>query len=371
MLRRWPWVLLLVAVQAAICLHYAKFALIDDAFIAMRYAVNFVNGQGLVFNPGEYVEGYTCFLWVLMLAACAALGLDPVIASKLLGALFLLLTLVVTAWFFPTDPKRQVWSVLVAPALFAANAAVSMWAVHGLETAMFTLLVTLALRADLRDHGGERFRAGWSAVGYALATLARPEGAGLFGASVLFWIVSRPGRLLEGAIWRHLLGYAAIVAPYWLWRLDYYGLPLPNTFYAKVGLSLPVVLRGMDYVLDFFAGPGALLFLALVAVLLVGRRERRLAFLGWILGAYLLMVALEGGDAFPAHRFMVPICPVLYLLVQEGFSGICEWGPSTRSGRVLARAAMVVVLAAAPLHEWRMLKSAGVEARGAIVSRRT
>ena len=45
----------------------------DDAFISFRYARNLATGHGLVFNPGfERVEGYTNFLWVLMLAGAAA-----------------------------------------------------------------------------------------------------------------------------------------------------------------------------------------------------------------------------------------------------------------------------------------------------------
>ena len=31
----------------------------DDAFITFRYARNLVDGHGLVWNPGEAVEGYT------------------------------------------------------------------------------------------------------------------------------------------------------------------------------------------------------------------------------------------------------------------------------------------------------------------------
>lgn len=34
----------------------------EDAFISFRYARNLVDGHGLVFNPGERVEGYTNFL---------------------------------------------------------------------------------------------------------------------------------------------------------------------------------------------------------------------------------------------------------------------------------------------------------------------
>src|SRR5690349_13096546 len=35
------------------------YALDDDQMIAMRYARNLAGGQGLVWNPGERVEGYT------------------------------------------------------------------------------------------------------------------------------------------------------------------------------------------------------------------------------------------------------------------------------------------------------------------------
>ena len=45
----------------------------DDAFISFRYALNLSEGHGLVFNPGyERVEGYTNFLWVVILAAVLA-----------------------------------------------------------------------------------------------------------------------------------------------------------------------------------------------------------------------------------------------------------------------------------------------------------
>src|SRR5690348_12188698 len=44
--------------------------LTDDSYISFRYARNFAHGYGLVFNPGyEHVEGYSNFLWVVLLAA--------------------------------------------------------------------------------------------------------------------------------------------------------------------------------------------------------------------------------------------------------------------------------------------------------------
>ena len=42
--------------------------LADDAMISMRYALNLVNGNGLVWNPGQRVEGYTNPLMVMLMA---------------------------------------------------------------------------------------------------------------------------------------------------------------------------------------------------------------------------------------------------------------------------------------------------------------
>ena len=59
-------------------LAYISRFLTYDAFISFRYARNLLEGHGLVWNPGERVEGYSNFLWVLELAAIwAATGVPP------------------------------------------------------------------------------------------------------------------------------------------------------------------------------------------------------------------------------------------------------------------------------------------------------
>src|SRR6266571_4156489 len=63
---------------ATLCAWFAWMAVyqVDDAFIVYRYAANLAHGYGFVFNPGERVEGVTCFLWTLFLAPWAAAGLS-------------------------------------------------------------------------------------------------------------------------------------------------------------------------------------------------------------------------------------------------------------------------------------------------------
>ena len=50
-----PWLALLVWLASL------AWFMTDDAFISFRYVRNLLEGHGLVFNPGERVEGYSNF----------------------------------------------------------------------------------------------------------------------------------------------------------------------------------------------------------------------------------------------------------------------------------------------------------------------
>ncbi len=72
--RRWLWLIGLAALIWGGLEAYSLRWTTDDAFISFRYARNLVEGHGLVFNPGEYVEGYTNPLWTLWIAGGLRLG---------------------------------------------------------------------------------------------------------------------------------------------------------------------------------------------------------------------------------------------------------------------------------------------------------
>ena len=82
--------------------------LCDDAFISFRYVRNLIEGHGLVFNPGERVEGYTNFPWVLELAALwGALGLRPEHAAPWLSVACTAATIGVVLWWVIRIPGLQ------------------------------------------------------------------------------------------------------------------------------------------------------------------------------------------------------------------------------------------------------------------------
>src|SRR6202035_1235689 len=171
------------------------FRLIDDAFISFRYAANLAAGKRLVWNPGERVEGYTNFLWTLLLAAGARAGLDLVVLSKLLaaaagvGTVFLLTRLAAS---LPAEEEQgsSLLQIALPPFLFAAMGSQARYIVSVLETLLFVFLLVLAL--DLLFLRGRPALAG--AV-FAAAAMTRPEGvlyALLAGACFLSWGAQAP-----------------------------------------------------------------------------------------------------------------------------------------------------------------------------------
>jgi hypothetical protein len=351
------------AVALAGCLYYGRGELIDDAFVSFRYSRHLVAGLGLVFNPGDRVEGYTNFLWVMLLAAAARLGVDIALASQVLGAAFAVLTIVVLARVLPGSEARAPWSGLVAPALLALNPAWCMWAVHGLETAMFTFWALLGLRSDLRAAAGKAVPR-WSALWYALATLTRPEGAVFFAASALYWTLAAPRRWLTWGGARHAAVYTGIVGAHVVWRLAYYGELLPNTFQAKVGFSGGTLGRGLWYVASFFEPTSAALFLLLIPAVAAAARVPNLRFVWAMLAVFLASVAAEGGDSFPGFRLIVPALPLLYVLVQEGADLVFRRIRAARGPRV-GSAALVTMGILAAAHLLFVFTEVSIEARSA------
>ena len=71
----------------------------DDAFITFRYAKNLVDGHGLIFNIGERVEGYTSFLWTMLMSIGQLARIEIVQFSQVLSIAAYLATALLLVWF--------------------------------------------------------------------------------------------------------------------------------------------------------------------------------------------------------------------------------------------------------------------------------
>jgi arabinofuranosyltransferase len=309
----------------------------DDAYIAFVYARNWVDGHGLVFNIGERVEGYTCFLWVALCALGRLTGADIPQWSTALGIGSALGTILVS-YHLAHDlaPADSRVGAAGAALLVGTYPGVAWWASSGMETMLFTFLMTAAIWRHVRDGA----RSVSAPVLLALLSLTRPEGW-LLGPLLCLDAVRQGPR--KHAV-RYAAIYAGLFAPYYTWRCWYYGYPFPNTFYAKVGNSLEQIARGVKYVLRF-AGPGCGALLALPALLFRRSSGRHLAGVYTLLAIYGLSVVAVGGDVFSLSRFLVPLVPTLIALSVAGVLTSIACAQHRRRASMLA-AGWVVILAA-------------------------
>jgi hypothetical protein len=335
-------------VAAAAHVLYLSF-LCDDAFIAYRYAENLANGKGMVFNAGERVEGFTSPLWVLLCAAGIRMGLPPERWTAGLGAAVAIATL----GMMLERRRRRSRSFLPGGLMIAGNAGWAAWATGGLETSLFTAFVSLALLTLVESGEAERFPVRLRTASGALlglSCLTRPEGALIAGLSGVFL-----GReVLRGRLAaRRWLGWAALwvvpLAVLVVWRLLYFGRPVPNTFLAKTpGLGmLPI---GLGYVafsvlrLHLYLPTGVVLF-ALLRRSGDGTRSPFLRLAATVTLPYLAYVAAVGGDFMDLYRFVVPILPFGLLAAGEALSE--HTGAVRETGRSRwVRPAVVLGLAA-------------------------
>ncbi|GIV97972.1 MAG: hypothetical protein KatS3mg057_2629 [Herpetosiphonaceae bacterium] len=330
----------------------------DDAFISFRYAYNLVAGHGLIYNVGERVEGYTNFLWTMLAALTIALGGDPVYWSYLSGVAIALAILLLSYWLAKRllDPA---WA-LVTALVVATSQSLLVYTARGggLETGLFTLLVLAGSALFVHSRAWR-----WSGIVFALASLTRPEGALVMALSLFYLgLAGLPaGEPATTHSWRArfrlillaLLPYLLIVVPYFLWRLSYYGDPLPNTFYAKTGGGIRQALRGLAYAQKFALAVGGPLLLVVFIRFLSDWRAAWRTWRGYLLllviiySAYVISV---GGDHFPGERFFVPLVPWIALLIADGLAWLYTWAMSSAALRKAAPALLGAILLATSAH---------------------
>ena len=125
-----PWLLLALTLGHSLHVWHYNF-IADDTFISLRYAANLLAGHGLVFNPGERVEGFTSPLWTLLLAGLGFFGCGLLETARILGFLFSALTLLLTFWLARRCGASPLMA-LVAPGVLACNGSFACWAAAGM-----------------------------------------------------------------------------------------------------------------------------------------------------------------------------------------------------------------------------------------------
>jgi len=339
------------------------FGLFDDAMISMRYAWNFAHGQGLVWNAGEPVEGYSNLLMTLLMSL-ASLLLDKrlaVLAVQLAG----IPTILGVAWLARSlahrveadnAMRRQVGIAVFVSAL--AYFPISYWTLMGMETGLLTVLLLACAWFGLKwlegADGSDLARMAWAA---GLAFLTRNDSLILSGTIIAVVIVTRWRRHRDlgavGSLVRAGAIVALVVLAQIVFRCVMYGELLPNTFILKL-TRYPLQVRLIDgtrFVLEFL-GQSWLLFLLAAAALARGLRAPRVLMASLIVGVLAYQVYV-GGDPWNTWRMLAPGMPALFILAAAGAAELARLVParassSLRSLAPLGAAALALLLADLP-----------------------
>lgn len=332
--------------------HYLDYTS-DDGYIYFRYARNLANGYGPTYNPGgERVEGYMSILWLLALTAAGKLGLSIPDTAQYLGlalAVASLALLYPLAQVLPGSSRYPLAPVLASLAL-AAAAPFALWTFAGMETPLLIVLLLLGVWLHLREDSQPPGVIPWSGAAFAFAMMARPETGvvaavtGLFKLAALRDPGGRRVRFLWVCVWGGML--LLLYGTYFLWRYDYYGYLLPNTFYAKVASNRFAFDRGLHYL---FAQGGEYggLFLAAAFTLYVAQARplRPVLYVAAVCIAWLAAVVLTGGDSLMAARAIDPVLPLAYLGAALGGLHLLTRAEGTATRPALAAYAVILVAA--------------------------
>jgi hypothetical protein len=309
----------------------------DDAFITFRYAENLAWGNGFVYNIGERVLGTSTPLFTFLLAITTVLQI-PVTWAAL--GISLAASGMIAVFLYRFARALRLTHLAILPSLLYIAWLRSIPAdISGMETALFTFLVTAAFYYQHR-------RLAIYALGMAtLASVTRPEGLGLLGLLLLYNLYR------DRTLWRSYLATPLILlGPWLLFAWLYFGSPVPNSMIAKLALYSQFGTMPPLDALVYLLGLGSLVGWLLLTLLLIGAWELNRAQnsgqleLVWIV-AMLLFFSLSRTHLF--HWYITPIYPIFFLFVAAAINLIYQRMriPVAQAGRIGTALSLAILLA--------------------------
>ena len=345
---RFLFVLFVITLSSAIIYYaqYSPFTGIDDAYIYFVYAKNFANGHGFVYNVGgEHVEGFTSMLWLLIVSLfykISTLKFQWIItAFNVLLISYALYKVVKFIDSFYVKEKQKVISALAAFFLVIVVIVKGYldWTIFSLlETGMWSslLILTSMHLMEMAATGTKSPKANlYLGILLGILVFTRPESLlwGVVFISLYVLICWNQQKDLLKAIRSAILpavlfitsGVALIV-----FRLQYFGYPFPNTYYAKVSTNRFYNFKeGVSYLAKYlfvyplYILPLIVMLFTFIMVIVNWKRTRAINNfsnneLSQITNLVIMFTALvipftTGGDHFSLFRLYQPLVPVFLL----------------------------------------------------------
>jgi arabinofuranosyltransferase len=318
----------------------------DDSYINFRTIDNVLHGYGLRWNVVDRVQSFTDPLWLFLVTACVFVTREFYYTVVVLSILLSGAAVVLIARRIALDTTAAIVGIVL---LLASKAFVD-FSTSGLEGPLTHFLLVAFLAVYWNDDADGDARTRKLSLLTALLMLTRIDASLLVLPALLLALihrgVERGVRGIRPAAW----GLALVV----VWEgfsLLYFGFPLPNTAYAKLGGGVPrgdLAVQGFVYILDSIAlDPVTLTAIggAVVATCLTRARRDAPIALGIALSAVYVVAA--GGDFMSGRFFAASFACAVMLLVRRR-----EW---TQQPTLAMAVVVLAVVAAIGSHESSLL----------------
>jgi arabinofuranosyltransferase len=296
----------------------------EDAAILLRYSQHLAEGHGIVWNVGEKpVDGATDFLFMVLLAGLARIGLPLEIAARSVGIICHFLTVIliyVAVRLLHGSPR---WMAATSSAALAVGPAMG-YIAGCFGTTFFALFafITWCLAVKLARGDASRLTPALFAMAGLATGMIRPEGVFLAGLMLLA-VVWMKGPKAAGRITAWFAGvFLVLGGAYFLWRWSYFGYPLPNPYYTKGGgrlhwYSLKAAIRNVITLSLPFA------WIPFVSFGFRELRRQTVFVLVPLIGFTGLWVALSNEMNY-LMRFQYPLLPVILISWPPLLTGLLE-----------------------------------------------
>ncbi|MGP8321658.1 MAG: hypothetical protein ACT6FE_04965 [Methanosarcinaceae archaeon] len=228
--------------------------IIDDAGITYAYAKNLAYGYGLVSQPGVLpVEGYSNFLWLLIMVPFFWLDIfHPYITVKAISFICVLITYTYLHFSIKHITKKILPSFIILMCL-SLNTSYLIWTCSGLENSLLGLLGTILLFYMIKTPPDNCTNIKRSIIAGLIVFsigLTRPDGiiySLIFPIYLLYLLLFSKLKIKD--VLRSILSYTStvilLIGAFILFRYSYFNEFYPNTYYAKGGPTIPVLIKSL------------------------------------------------------------------------------------------------------------------------------
>ncbi|MBI5056264.1 MAG: hypothetical protein HZB61_06605 [Nitrospirae bacterium] len=305
---------------------------LDDSYIFYRYAENWANGYGPVFNIGEYVEGYSSLLWTVILALGSffsfnLISLAPIL-NLFIGIACLFMMNYICGLVSFSKPLITRTVLLLA---YILSYGVYLYGVSGMDTLLFSLVLLFSVISFYKSKSTNNYFIIIPSL--FLLNVTRAEGPlyAIILLGIFIYFVFLEEKKIPKQLFAVTLIFIGLTVLVFSARYIVYKEILPATVQAKGFATYSIkkflftgdakALKDFIWVISSgFKYEAPLLYLGawIPYILLFINKDKKdslLWLIAFLIAADAFVSIWAGGDIFLFHRHLIPILPLLLIFV--------------------------------------------------------